>query len=281
VIASVADTGNGAQTNVTIETIKTALDASVIAGEDLLDTEINHIYASDLMSDVLAFGQSNSILLTGLASRQSVISAHMAEFKAVVLIRGKKMKDGAGLFARDHNIVLMSTELDMYDACIRIDARLRGMAQGEEKDFSESVHESILLNHKFFIEGSDFAKAGLVSTEIKSILKKIGIDTTIVRRVAISMYESEMNVIMHAKRAKVNLIVTLQHIELMIDDEGKGIPDVELAMQEGFTTSTEEQRAMGFGSGMGLPNIKRNSDELSVNSVVDKGTEVRMRFLIK
>jgi serine/threonine-protein kinase RsbT len=281
VIVSVINPEPGATTNVTIETIRTALDASVLAGADLLETEVSHIYASDLMSDVLAFGKSNSILLTGLASQQTVISAHMAEFNGVVLIRGKKMKDGAELFARDHHLVLMSTELDMYDACIRIDARLRGMAQGGETDFSEPIHETILLTHRFLIEGSDFAKAGLVSTEVKAILKKIGIDTAIVRRLAISMYEGEMNVIMHAKRAKVDLVVTPDHIEVVIDDEGKGIPDVELAMQEGFTTSTEEQRAMGFGSGMGLPNIKRNSDELAVNSIVGKGTVVRMRFLIK
>ncbi len=265
----------------TIETIRSALEAKVIAGEELLDTDVSQIYASDLMSDVLAFGKSNSILLTGLASQQSVISAHMAEFKGVVLIRGKKMKDGAALFARDHHLVLMSTDLDMYDACVRVDARLRGMAQAHDVEFSEPIHETILLNHQLVIEGSDFAKAGLVSTEVKSILKKIGIDTAIVRRVAISMYESEMNVIMHAKRAKVDLVVTPQHIEVVIDDEGKGIPDVELAMQEGFTTSTEEQRAMGFGSGMGLPNIKRNSDDLAVSSTVGKGTIVRMRFLIK
>jgi anti-sigma regulatory factor (Ser/Thr protein kinase) len=120
----------------------------------------------------------------------------------------------------------------------------------------------------------------MVSTEVKSVLKKIGIDPKIVRRVAISTYEGEMNVVMHAIRARVLLAVTPQVIEVVIHDEGKGIPDVELAMQEGFTTSTEEQRAMGFGSGMGLPNIKRNADELKVNSVVGKGTTLQMRFLI-
>ena len=81
-------------------------------------------------------------------------------------------------------------------------------------------------------------------------------------------------------RAKVNLTVTPKLVEVTIHDEGKGIPDVELAMQEGFTTATEEMRAMGFGSGMGLPNIKRNSDELVIKSEVGKGTQLRMKFFV-
>jgi anti-sigma regulatory factor (Ser/Thr protein kinase) len=115
---------------------------------------------------------------------------------------------------------------------------------------------------------------------VKSVLKKIGLDHKLVRRVAISTYEGEMNVVMHAESAKVNLSVTPSLIEVVIDDTGKGIPDVEQAMEKGFTTATEEMRAMGFGSGMGLPNIKKNSDELEVKSKVGKGTRLEMRFFI-
>ena len=264
----------------TIQEIKVALNATVLAREDLLSSEFEYVYASDLMSDVLAFGKPNSILLTGLASQQSVISAHMAEFKAVVLIRGKDSKDGAVRFAKDHTIVLMKTDLDMYDACVRIEAVQHGITPKTTAQPVDVTSEAILLNNQFFIEGSEFAKAGMVSTEVKSILKKIGIDPTIVRRVAISTYEGEMNVIMHAKRAKVSLAVTPKSIDVFIDDEGKGIPNVEEAMQEGYTTSTEDQRAMGFGSGMGLPNIKKNSDELSIQSEVGRGTMLQMRFFI-
>jgi serine/threonine-protein kinase RsbT len=266
---------------VKIETIKNALGASVLAGENLLDTEVDHIYASDLMSDVLAFGKPNSVLLTGLATQQSVISAHMAEFKGVVMIRGKKAKDGAERFAKDHNIVLLSTDLDMYDACIRIESTKKGLPEDLNALPQAATTESILLSSHFIIEGSDFTKAGMASTEVKSILKKIGIEPALVRRVAISTYEGEMNVIMHAKRAKVDLTVTPKHIDVVINDEGKGIPDVEQAMQEGYTTATEEQRAMGFGSGMGLPNIKKNSDELDIQSEVGKGTVVHMKFFIR
>ncbi len=263
-----------------IETIKDALGAEVIEGGDMLELSVEHIYASDLMSDVLAFGKPDSMLLTGLATQQAIISAHMAEFKGVVLIRGKRPKDGAEKFARDNQMVLLTTELDMYDACIKI-ASKEGLkvALPESGQFASKSDEILFSNH-FTIEGSDFAKAGMVSTEVKSILKKIGFDPKLVRRVAISTYEGEMNVVMHAKRAEVDLRVTPKMIEVVIDDEGKGIPDVEQAMQEGYTTATEEMRAMGFGSGMGLPNIKKNSDDLHVTSEVGKGTRLQIRFTI-
>ena len=263
-----------------IKTIKEALNATLIEGNSRLDTVVDHIYASDLMSDVLAFGKPNSILLTGLASQQAVISAHMAEFQGVVFLRGKKPREGSEKFARDHDLVLLTTRLDMFDACITIDAARRGKNSGLTPSANESETEELLLRQEFFIEGSDFANAGITSTEVKSVLKKIGFDPKLIRRVAISTYEGEMNVVMHAKRAKVTLIVTPRVIEVTIDDEGKGIPDVELAMEEGWTTATEEMRAMGFGSGMGLPNIKRNSDELDVQSEVGKGTVVKMKFYI-
>jgi serine/threonine-protein kinase RsbT len=263
-----------------IRKIREALQANVIEGERGLDSVVEHIYASDLMSDVLAFGKPSSMLLTGLASQQAVISAHMAEFKGVVFIRGKKPKDGSEKFARDNHLVLLSSDLDMFDACIRIDTLLRGVSLINAKTDIPHKSEDILLNHDFFIEGSNFAAAGMVSTEIKSTLKKIGLDPKLVRRVAISTYEGEMNVVMHAKRAKVGLAVTPKMIEVTIDDEGKGIPDVDMAMQEGFTTATEEMRAMGFGSGMGLPNIKRNSDNLEIKSEVGVGTRLKMIFLI-
>lgn len=263
-----------------IARIKEALEAVIIEADSNLDGTVEHIYASDLMSDVLAFGKPNSILLTGLATRQAVISAHMAEFKGVVFIRGKRPKDGSEHFAREHHMVLLSTNLDMYDACLRIDAIKRGSSSVDKTDEAGHIDDELLLCHELQISGNDFASAGMVSTEVKSILKKIGFDPKLVRRVAISTYEGEMNVVMHAKRANVNLSVTPRFIEIVIADEGKGIPDVDLAMQEGYTTATEEMRAMGFGSGMGLPNIKRNTDDLIINSEVGKGTTLIMRFNI-
>ncbi len=261
--------------------IKDALGATVIESEDRLDSSVEHIYASDLMSDVLAFGKANSILLTGLATQQAVISAHMAEFKGVVFIRGKKPKDGSLKFAKDNNLILLSSELDMFDACVRIDAAMKGALHIMDAGNTRNAPVEVLLKQELYINGNDFASAGMVSTEVKSILKKIGFDPVLVRRVAISTYEGEMNVVMHANRAKVCLSITPEVIVVIIDDEGKGIPNVDLAMQEGFSTATEEMRAMGFGSGMGLPNIKRNSDELSIKSQVGIGTRLEIRFFIQ
>ena len=258
--------------------IKEALEASVLTGEERLDTAVEHVYASDLMSDVLAFGSPNSILLTGLATQQAVISAHMAEFKGVVFIRGKKPRDGSEKFAVENSLVLLSTDLDMYDACIRIDSTVSGRSSITGGGSAVQKPEDLLLHQQFLIEGNDFTNAGMASTEVKSVLKKIGFDHKLIRRVAISTYEGEMNVVMHAKRAVVHLSVTPKFVEVIIDDEGKGIPDVELAMQEGFSTATEEMRAMGFGSGMGLANIKKNSDEMKITSEVGKGTVLQIRF---
>ena len=129
---------------------------------------------------------------------------------------------------------------------------------------------------KYEIKGGDFGNAGSVSTKIKDMLKEIGIDSSIIRRVAIATYEAEMNVVMYAYHGKLSFSLTPKEIEIIVDDEGPGIEDIELAMQEGYSTATEEMREMGFGAGMGLPNIKRNSDEFEIASEVKKGTRLRI-----
>ncbi len=132
----------------------------------------------------------------------------------------------------------------------------------------------------FTIEGRDFSHAGRASTEIKSILKQLGIDSLTIRRVAIAAYEAEMNVVMYARRAVMKFEVTPRTINIVVDDEGAGIPDINLAMQEGYSTATSEMREMGFGAGMGLPNIKKNSDDLKIASTVSKGTRLEITIQI-
>lgn len=132
----------------------------------------------------------------------------------------------------------------------------------------------------FIIYGANFYDAGKASTQIKSILKQLGINSTVVRRVAIAAYEAEMNVVMYAKRAVMTFQVTPKVVKILVDDEGPGIPNIELAMQEGYSTATTEMREMGFGAGMGLPNIKRNSDDLRITSVVGKGTKLEITINI-
>lgn len=116
--------------------------------------------------------------------------------------------------------------------------------------------------------------AGRASTSIKDTLKELGIAPAMVRRTAIASYEAEMNVVMYARRARMTLRVTPARITIEVNDEGPGIIDLALAMQEGYSTATPEMREMGFGAGMGLPNIRRNSDEFELHSDVGRGTDL-------
>jgi anti-sigma regulatory factor (Ser/Thr protein kinase) len=136
------------------------------------------------------------------------------------------------------------------------------------------MSDDVLFSKEFSVFGKDFSNAGTVSTEIKAILKEIGFDRLLVRRAAIASYEAEMNVVMYAKQAVVRLSATPTSVKIEFQDEGPGIADVELALQEGWSTATPEMREMGFGAGMGLPNIKRNADDFDITSEVGKGTHL-------
>jgi serine/threonine-protein kinase RsbT len=130
------------------------------------------------------------------------------------------------------------------------------------------------LSHHFEITGGDFSNAGRTSTSIKEILQEIGIDSSIIVRAAIACYEAEMNVVMYAHRGLLTLNVTPKKLQLKLEDQGAGIDNVELAMKEGFSTATDEMREMGFGAGMGLPNIKKNADKFEISSIPGKGTSI-------
>jgi serine/threonine-protein kinase RsbT len=130
--------------------------------------------------------------------------------------------------------------------------------------------------HVYDVVGADFTNAGRASTGIKETLKNMGLPSPLIRRVAIAAYEAEMNMVMYARRGTMTLHVTPTDVVIAVLDEGPGIPDISLAMQEGYSTATPEMREMGFGAGMGLPNIKRNTDDLVINSEVDRGTTVVM-----
>ena len=125
--------------------------------------------------------------------------------------------------------------------------------------------------------GKDFSNAGKVSTSIKDTLKRMGISPAVVRRVAIVSYEAEMNLVMYATRGKMSLSVSRDEVILKVEDGGPGIPDISLAMQEGYSTATPEMREMGFGAGMGLPNIRKNSDGFDISSEVGRGTSLFIR----
>jgi anti-sigma regulatory factor (Ser/Thr protein kinase) len=134
-----------------------------------------------------------------------------------------------------------------------------------------------LFESVYDITGRDFTNAGRASTAIKDTLKRLGVPPAVVRRVAIASYEAEMNVVMYATRGRILLQVSPQDVTLEVADEGPGIENIELAMQEGYSTATQEMREMGFGAGMGLPNIRRNADEFDLTSEVRRGTRLFIR----
>jgi len=133
-----------------------------------------------------------------------------------------------------------------------------------------------LLEQDFSVQGGDFIHAGEVSSKIKSILKEIGMSNEVIRRASIAIYEAEMNVVCYAQQGIFHLAVTPDRLSILVQDEGQGIENIELAMQEGYSTSSSAIKEMGFGAGMGLPNIKKNTDELHISSVVGEGTRVAM-----
>jgi len=132
-----------------------------------------------------------------------------------------------------------------------------------------------IYSEKFRIVGNDYEHGGEVATYVKKVLKEFGLTADVVRRLSIANFEAEMNVVMYARAAEFDLEVFLDSVRIVIADEGPGIPDIDLAMQEGYSTATAEMRQRGFGAGLGLPNIKRNTDELQISSVPGKGTTLR------
>jgi anti-sigma regulatory factor (Ser/Thr protein kinase)/NAD-dependent dihydropyrimidine dehydrogenase PreA subunit len=133
----------------------------------------------------------------------------------------------------------------------------------------------------YAIEGNDFKAAGAASRAIKEHLKRIGADAEAIRRTMIAAYEAEMNVVIHAARGRLEASLSDRAVNVNVIDEGPGIPDIRRAMKEGFSTATSEARALGFGAGMGLPNIKRNSDRLRISSRVGEGTRVSFTVMLK
>lgn len=137
------------------------------------------------------------------------------------------------------------------------------------------MSEPVCLEYK--IEGNDYMIAGVASNNIKNTLKMLGIDSNVCRRAAIITYEAEMNLVIHAGGGRLKAVIYEDCMEISAVDEGPGIPDIEKAMTEGFTTASDAAREMGFGAGMGLPNIKRNSDEFEIESTPGIGTTLRSK----
>ena len=133
------------------------------------------------------------------------------------------------------------------------------------------------LIFRFEVDGDDFTSAGQASVQVKKNLRQIGIDPETIRRVSIAMYEGEINMVIHAGGGVAEVGVYDEYIEIILDDRGPGIADIDRAMQEGYSTASDNVRSLGFGAGMGLPNMKKNTDKLEIFSTIGVGTKIIMR----
>ena len=132
----------------------------------------------------------------------------------------------------------------------------------------------------FVVDGEDFTSAGQASVQVKKNLRKLGIPPEIIRKISIAMYEGEINMVIHADGGEADVLVYEDRIVMILTDRGPGIADVDKAMQEGYSTAPDNVRSLGFGAGMGLPNMKRYTDDMKIESVVGEGTTITMTVLL-
>jgi anti-sigma regulatory factor (Ser/Thr protein kinase) len=137
------------------------------------------------------------------------------------------------------------------------------------------------INLHYTVPGDDFTQAGAASGAVKTTLKQLGFRPDVIRRVSIAMYEGEINMVIHANGGEADVEIVPDRITVILTDHGPGIPDVALAMQEGYSTAPDNVRQLGFGAGMGLPNIKKNTDEMIIETEVGKGTTIKLKVFIK
>jgi anti-sigma regulatory factor (Ser/Thr protein kinase) len=133
------------------------------------------------------------------------------------------------------------------------------------------------VSFHFDIDGDNFVSAGEASVQVKKMLRQMGFSAETIRRVSVAMYEGEINMVIHANGGTADINVFCDKIEIILADKGPGIPDIALAMQEGYSTAPDNIRSLGFGAGMGLPNMKRYTDSMDISTVVGEGTTITMR----
>ena len=135
-------------------------------------------------------------------------------------------------------------------------------------------HNEVKLHYT--VDANDFTVAGQASAEVKKVLKQLGFSPEVIRKVAVSMYECEINMVIHADGGEIDVFITPEKIRMVHKDKGPGIKDIEEAMQEGFSTATEQVRELGFGAGMGLPNMRKYTDDMKITTKIGEGTTVDM-----
>lgn len=140
--------------------------------------------------------------------------------------------------------------------------------------------ENSLMTLKYHVSPTDFTRAGEASSDVKNKLKKLGVPPEIIRKVAIAMYEGEINMVIHANGGDISVDITPDTIHMELKDVGPGIVDIDKAMQAGYSTAPDDVRSLGFGAGMGLPNMKRFTDEMQIDTVIGEGTTITMKVYL-
>jgi len=136
------------------------------------------------------------------------------------------------------------------------------------------------MSFEYKVEGGDFTHAGYASSQVKKMLKQLGVDNNIIKRVVVCLYEAEVNIVAHAWHGVILINLDSERIDMKLTDEGPGIADISLAMQKGYSTASPQVREMGFGAGMGLPNISTNADRFEISSEPGVGTTLEISILL-
>ena len=151
---------------------------------------------------------------------------------------------------------------------------------GAEAEAAAGKGADMNIRLHYDVPGDDFTRAGEASGAVKRKMKQLGFDSDVIRRMAIAMYEGEINMVIHAKGGEITVEITPQKVRMILDDVGPGIPDIERAMQEGYSTAPDEVRNLGFGAGMGLPNMKKYTDDMKIETEIGVGTKITMEVLL-
>lgn len=265
----------------TLAEIKDIVNADVLVGHDRKELVITTAFSADLMSDVLAFARPGCLLITGITNSQAVRTAYALDIAAILVCRGKKPLLEAVEIARDLGIPFLATKYIMFETCGRLFQK--GMVGCIKEAHAQKQSKAVPIQESadsFSVQGKNFAAAGIVSNNIKKSLRAKGIPEDVVRRVAVVAFEAEVNIICYALEGTIEYRITRDAISINAIDRGPGIPDIDQAMQEGYSTADDIIRSLGFGAGMGLANMKKFSDVFDISSEVGRGTYMRSIIML-
>ncbi|MCJ7822712.1 MAG: ATP-binding protein [Armatimonadetes bacterium] len=257
--------------------------ASLLAGEAIVSvgaSEIRYRGAClcTTISEALRYADAGCALVMPLGNPQVVRAASLLRAAAVVVCGGTPMEPEAIADAKRDRLPIMVTSLSM-ECCERrlLEARVECAECGTREAAQRASQARVEAT--FPVLGRAYLMAGQASRRLRALLEAAGVDPEVMRRACIATYEAEMNICIYAVSGSTRATVEADSVEVCVTDRGPGIPDLDMAMRPGYSTAPERARVMGFGAGMGLPNIARCCDELAIEAdPAGGGTTLRMRF---